>query len=68
MKAFLVLPIIFSLLAPIKILASQPSKISDACESFAAGEIDAYKTLETLNLKVDHYSIGVFNTAKIFCT
>ena len=37
-------------------------------ESFAAGEIDAYKTLDTLNLKVDHYSIVVFNTAKIFCT
>jgi hypothetical protein len=32
-----------------------------------AGKIDPLKTLEALNLNIKDYSIGVTNTAKIFC-
>ncbi len=37
------------------------------CKSFDAGKMDAYKTLEVLGLEINDYSIGVENTAKIFC-
>ena len=37
------------------------------CESFSNGKIDAFKTLEALDLDIDDYSIGINNTAKIIC-
>ena len=67
MKLFLFLPIYFCFLFPTKIQASRNDKASSVCESFAAGEIDALKTLEALDLNIDNYSIGVNNIAKIFC-
>ena len=67
MKLLLVLPISFCFLFPIKTQASRTNHISSICESFAAGQIDALKTLEALNLNIDDYSIGVNNAAKIFC-
>ena len=48
-------------------LASKSFQMNIVCESFAAGEIDAIKTLEALDLNINDYSIGVNNTAKIFC-
>ena len=53
---------------PTKIYATTTSQTRVVCESFAAGKIDAYKTLEALELNVNNYSIGVNNTAKIFCS
>ena len=47
--------------------ASRTNQVSSICESFAAGQIDAYKTLEALDLNIDDYPIGVNNAAKIFC-
>ena len=67
MKSLLVLPISFCFLFPIKTQASRTNQLSSICESFAAGQIDALKTLEALDLNIDDYSIGVNNTAKIFC-
>ena len=67
MKLFFVLPISLCFLFPSNVQASSPYQISSICESFAAGKIDAYKTIEALGLDIDHYSIGVNNTAKIFC-
>ena len=46
---------------------SRTYQVSSVCESFAAGKIDALKTLEALDLNIDDYSIGVNNTVKIFC-
>ena len=54
-------------LFPTKIYASRSSQVNSICQSFAAGKIDALKTLEALNLNINDYSIGVTNTAKIFC-
>ena len=54
-------------LFPTKIYASRSSQVNSVCQSFAAGKIDALKTLEALDLNIDDYSIGVINTAKIFC-
>ena len=45
--------------------ASRTDQVSSVCESFAAGKIDAAKTLEALDLNIDDFSIGVNNTAKI---
>ena len=67
MKLFFVLPISFCLLFPTKTQASRTDQVSSVCESFAAGKIDALKTLETLDLNIDNYSIGINNIAKIFC-
>tara|TARA_Y100001978_G_C23431223_1_gene308454 strand:+ start:243 stop:449 length:207 start_codon:yes stop_codon:yes gene_type:complete len=67
MKLFFVLQIFLFLLSPTKSHAARTYQTITACESFAAGKIDAYKTLEALELNVDEYSIGVNNTAKIFC-
>ena len=54
-------------LFPTKIYASRSSQVNSICQSFAAGKIDALKTLEALDLNINDYSIGVTNTAKIFC-
>ena len=67
MKLLLVLPISICLLFPSKSHASRANQVSSVCESFADGKIDALKTLEALDLNIDNYSIGVNNTAKIFC-
>ncbi len=67
MKLLLVLPISFCFLFPTKTQASRTYKLNSVCESFAAGKIDALKTLEALDLNIDDYSIGLTNTAKIFC-
>jgi len=67
MKLLLVLPISLYFLFPIKTQASRTSHVSSVCEGFAAGKIDAFKTLKVLDLNIDDYSIGVNNTAKIFC-
>ena len=67
MKVFIVLPIFLSFFLAVKSNASSTYKASSVCESFAAGEVDALKTLEALNLNIDDYSIGVNNTAKMFC-
>ena len=67
MKFLIVLPITLGFLFPSKIYASRSSHVNSVCQSFAAGKIDALKTLEALDLNVNDYSIGVTNTAKIFC-
>ena len=67
MKLLLILPIFFCVLFPTKTQASRNYQISSVCESFAAGKIDALKTLEALDLNIDDFSIGVNNTAKIIC-
>tara|TARA_Y100001968_G_scaffold318816_1_gene349544 strand:- start:381 stop:587 length:207 start_codon:yes stop_codon:yes gene_type:complete len=68
MKLLLVFPIFFCFLFPTKTQVSRTDQVISVCESFAAGKIDALKTLEALDLNIDDYSIGVNNTAKIFCT
>ena len=67
MKLLLVLPISLCFLFPTKTQALRTYQVSSVCESFAAGKIDALKTLEALDLNIDNYSIGLNNTAKIFC-
>ena len=67
MKLLLVLPISFFFLFLTKMHVSRTDQDSSVCESFAAGKIDAAKTLKALNLNIDDFSIGVNNTAKIFC-
>ena len=52
---------------PTKMYASRSSQVKSVCQSFAAGKIDALKTLEALDLDINDYSIGITNTAKIFC-
>ena len=52
---------------PTKTQASSTYEVGYVCESFATGKIDALETLEALGLNIDDYSIGVSNTAKIFC-
>ncbi len=67
MKFLLILPISLYIVFPAKTQASRSNQVNSVCESFAAGKIDARKTLEALDLSIDDYSIGVNNTAKIFC-
>ena len=67
MKLLLVLPISFFFLFLTKTQVSRTDQVSSVCESFVAGKIDAAKTLKALNLNIDDFSIGVNNTAKIFC-
>ena len=67
MKLLLVLPISFCFLFPTKTQALRTDQFSSVCKNFATGKIDALKTLEALDLNLDDYSIGVNNTAKIFC-
>ena len=67
MKLFIAVQICFCFLLPTKALASRAYQVDSVCESFEAGNIDALKTLEALDLNIDDYSIGVDNTAKIFC-
>ncbi len=67
MKLFLILTIPFCFLFPTKTLALRTDQVNSVCESFAAGKIDALKTLEVLDLNINDYSIGVNNAAKIFC-
>ena len=67
MKLLFVLPIFFCFLFTTKTQVSRTYQVSSVCESFAAGKIDAAKTLKALNLNIDAFSIGVNNTAKIFC-
>ena len=68
MKTLFVLSISLVFLFPAKTFAKRSNEAISACKSFASGEIDAHKTLKVLNLSVDNYSIGVNNTAKIFCS
>ena len=67
MKLLLVLPISLGCLFSTRMQASSTYDVSSVCESFAAGKIDALKTLEALDLNIDDYSIGVNNVAKLFC-
>ena len=67
MQFLFVLPLYCFFLFPTKTQASRTDQVSSVCESFAAGKIDAAKTLKALNLNIDDFSIGVNNTAKIFC-
>ncbi len=67
MRFLIVLPVTLSFLFPTKMYASRSSQVDSVCQSFAAGKIDALTTLEELDLNLKDYSIGVTNTAKIFC-
>ena len=67
MKFFFVLPLSLCFLFPTKTQASRTYKLDSVCESFAAGKIDALKTLQAWDLDIDDYSIVLINTAKIFC-
>ena len=67
MKLFLILPLSLCFLIPTKTQASITDQVSSVCENFAAGKIDALNTLEALDLDINDFSIGVNNTAKIFC-
>ena len=68
MKTFYFLSVSFFLLTPYQSFAFKSIKETSACKSFEAGKIDAYQTLEALDLDLNNFSIGVNNTAKIFCT
>ncbi len=68
MKFLLIFPISLSFLLPTKIYALRSNQVNSVCESFAAGKIDALKTIEALDLNINDYSIGVNNTAKIVCS
>ena len=68
MKNLFVFSISLALLFPAKTFAKRSNEVIAACNSFVSGEIDAHKTLEVLNLNINNYSIGVNNTAKIFCS
>ena len=67
MKLFSILLLSLCFIFPTKTQASRTHKYNSVCESFASGEIDALKTLEALDLSIHNYSIGLNNTAKIFC-
>ena len=67
MKFIISLPISLCFLFPTTIQVSKIHQDKSVCQSFEAGEIDALKTLEALDLNIDDYSIGVHNTAKMFC-
>ena len=68
MKFYFVLPIFIFILLPIKLQASTPSKLNSVCKSFTAGELDGLEALETLEINIYDYSIGVNNAAKILCS
>ena len=68
MNLIFILQISLGFLLPVKTHEAGTYQINSVCEKFAAGKIDALKTLEALDLKIDDYSIGLNNTAKIFCT
>ena len=68
MKFLLFFPISLCFLLPTKIYALRSNQVYSVCESFAAGKIDALKTIEALDLNINDYSIGVNNAAKIFCS
>ena len=68
MKNLFLLPTFLILLIPSATIALTSAQVIRACDSFAAGEIDAYQTLEALELDINNYSIGINNTAKVFCT
>mgnify|MGYP001349262229 CR=1 FL=1 len=68
MRTYLAIPLVLMILIPISTSASNTSQVDLICKSFSAGEVDAYKTLEALTLELNDYSIGVNNTAKIFCS
>jgi len=67
MKFLIVFPITMCFLFPTKMYAFRSSHLNSVCHNFAAGKIDALKTLEALDLNINDYSIGVTNTVKIFC-
>ncbi len=67
MKTLILFSISLVFFYPANTLAKRSTEAISACRSFAAGEIDAHKTLQVLNIDVNNYSIGVNNTAKIFC-
>ena len=67
MKNFYVLQIVLFIFLPYTSFAARSSQLNSICDSFAAGEIDAYQTLEALKLNIEDFSIGVNNTARIFC-
>tara|TARA_Y100001968_G_scaffold2437_1_gene2057 strand:- start:3792 stop:3998 length:207 start_codon:yes stop_codon:yes gene_type:complete len=67
MKKLIILPISFFFVLPPQLSASEPSQLIFICERFEAGKIDAKSTLEALDLNIDDYSIGINNTARIFC-
>ena len=67
MRIIIFLTLSFGFLLPIKTFASSSSNVSEACNRFTSGKVDAYKTLDALDLNTEDYSIGINNTAKIFC-
>ncbi len=67
MTSILVLPLTLLFLFPAKSNEQKTYRVSSVCERFATGKIDAFKTLEALDLKIENYSIGINNSAKIFC-
>ena len=67
MKFHFILPLFLFLFLPVKIQTSTSSNLNSLCERFAAGETDALETLDALELNIYDYSIGLDNTAKIFC-
>ena len=67
MKLFLALPISLCFIFSAKMQASRTYQVGSVCDRFAAGKIDALKTLEALDLNIEDYSIGVNNIAKLFC-
>ena len=68
MKLLVVVPISLCFLFYTKTQTIRTYQVSSVCDSFDAGKIDAIKTLEALDLNLYDYSIGVNNTAKIFCS
>ena len=68
MKLLLTFPISLCFLFSTETKASRTIDAISVCESFASGKIDAFNTLEALEINIDDYSIGVNNTAKIFCS
>ena len=67
MKLQFVLQLSVCFLFPSKTHALTTNQVISVCERFAAGKINALKTLEALDLNIDDYSIGLNNTPKIFC-
>ena len=67
MKFHVVLPLFLFLFLSVKMKDSTSSNLNSVCESFAAGETDALETLDALEVNIYDYSIGLNNTAKIFC-
>ena len=67
MYLLLLLAISFSFLFPLKNQALRTDRVDYVCESLVTAKIDAFKTLEALDLNFDDYLIGVNNTAKILC-